>query len=195
LQAGNSTAQVRLSRVANSRFVGVHLKLEDSVHQVRTVESGLAGQQLLLDLTPLGVARDGDEQVRLAQLPHNGHGILVQLMHMAGAAQEGGGKDDGTAHIAGVGVATLHCVLQPQGSRKAAGMKASFRCTAGHQGVACKERMQAGKQEGSNNTKAMHHQGSTCTPRYRAARNCGWLLATQRSRCCSTVAKPSQMNS
>ncbi len=48
----------------------------------------LAGLQRADNLFPLGLAGHGDEQVRLAILADNGHGILIQLNHVLVATNE-----------------------------------------------------------------------------------------------------------
>jgi hypothetical protein len=50
--------------------------------------------QRLRDLLPLGVAGEGDEEVRLAALSDDGHGVLAQALHVPGAARERSGEDD-----------------------------------------------------------------------------------------------------
>jgi hypothetical protein len=52
------------------------------------VIGNLAGLQRVDNLLPLGVANHGDEQIRLAILADNGHGILVQLSHVSVATNE-----------------------------------------------------------------------------------------------------------
>jgi hypothetical protein len=47
-----------------------------------------AGLQRADNFFPLGVAGHGDEQIRLAILADNGHGILVQLSHVSVATNE-----------------------------------------------------------------------------------------------------------
>ena len=44
--------------------------------------------QCTLDLGPLGVARDCDEEVGLIELPHDGHRVLEARVHLARTARE-----------------------------------------------------------------------------------------------------------
>ncbi len=56
--------------------------------QIRAVIGNFAELQRVDNLFPLGVASHGDEQIRLAILADNGHGILVQLSHVSMATNE-----------------------------------------------------------------------------------------------------------
>ena len=69
-------------------------QLEDAGHDVGAVTGILARQQRLLDLWPLRVAGEGDEKVRLPQLPDNGHTILVQLLQVPRPARKIRPEDD-----------------------------------------------------------------------------------------------------
>jgi hypothetical protein len=61
---------------------------KNTCDQIRVVIGNLAGLQSVDNLFPLGVASHGDEQIRLAILANNGHGILVQLSHVSVATNE-----------------------------------------------------------------------------------------------------------
>ncbi len=56
--------------------------------QIRVVIGNLARLQRVDNLLPLGVTGHGDEQIRLAIMANNGHGILVQLSHVSVATNE-----------------------------------------------------------------------------------------------------------
>jgi hypothetical protein len=77
----------------------LHLELEHAGHQVRAV--GPMGSahpaQLIQQLGPLWVACCCDEQAGGAAAAHDGQGVLVQLQHVARAANDGGWQDDVTA--------------------------------------------------------------------------------------------------
>ncbi len=61
---------------------------KNACDQIRAIIGNLAGLQSVDNLFPLGVAGHGDEQIRLAILADNGHGILVQLIHVSVATNE-----------------------------------------------------------------------------------------------------------
>ncbi len=61
---------------------------KNTCDQIRVVIGNLAGLQCTDNFFPLGVAGHGDEQIRLAILANNGHGILVQLSHVSVATNE-----------------------------------------------------------------------------------------------------------
>jgi hypothetical protein len=61
---------------------------KNTCDQIRVVIGNLARLQSVDNLFPLGVASHGDEQIRLAILANNGHGILVQLSHVSVATNE-----------------------------------------------------------------------------------------------------------
>ena len=79
---------------------GIELEAEDAGDEVEAVDTLRA---LLLcsvdDLGPLGIAGEGDEKVRLAMLPGHRHGVLVELIVVALAADEAGGEDDSAAYL------------------------------------------------------------------------------------------------
>ena len=54
------------------------------------------------ELGHTGVAGEGDEEVGLAVLPHNGHGTLVLLYHVPGSTHEARRKDHAPSEVAGV---------------------------------------------------------------------------------------------
>ena len=54
--------------------------------------AGLPSQSVT-NLRPVGVGREGDEKVRLPHLSHNGHAIVVQLLHVPRPSSEGRRKD------------------------------------------------------------------------------------------------------
>jgi hypothetical protein len=61
---------------------------KNACDQIRAIIGNLAGLQSADNLFPLGVASHGDEQIRLAILADNGHGILVLLSHVSMATNE-----------------------------------------------------------------------------------------------------------
>jgi hypothetical protein len=61
---------------------------KNTCDQIKAVIGNLTGLQRVDNLFPLGVAGHGDEQIRLAILVDNGHGILVQLSHVSMATNE-----------------------------------------------------------------------------------------------------------
>ncbi len=54
----------------------------------------LARQEVLSDLTPLGIAGEGREEVGTAEFGREGNGVLIQLFHVPWATGERGREDD-----------------------------------------------------------------------------------------------------
>ena len=71
----------------------LHLQIKDSRYQVRAIRRGLARVEIVFDLPPLGVASEGDEEVRLATLGNDRHGIVVKCLPISRTVGERGWQD------------------------------------------------------------------------------------------------------
>jgi len=91
----------KLSKKSTSDVIqqGFHLLVEDASNNVRTVCSSLACpilklQEGFLDFRPVGIGCHGQEDVRLAPIATDCHGILEELIHVTCAALMVGGEND-----------------------------------------------------------------------------------------------------
>jgi len=78
---------------------GFHLLVEDVSNNVRTVCSSLVCaiiklQECLLDLRPVRIGCHGQEDVRLAPIVTDCHGVLEELIHVTYAALMAGGENN-----------------------------------------------------------------------------------------------------
>jgi hypothetical protein len=69
---------------------GIELHVEHLGCQVRAVIGFLPRPQLMQNLLPIWVTHHGYELVMFPKLSDQGHGILVELVHVAGATSKSG---------------------------------------------------------------------------------------------------------
>jgi hypothetical protein len=83
---------------------GVKLCMEDTYHQVRAIRSSLVVKQVIGDFRPLGIGRHGNEEITATKVPVDGKGILTMLLHVSGATNKGGRKNDPLSQLPHVNV-------------------------------------------------------------------------------------------
>ena len=87
------------------------LHVEDAAGEIWPVVGRLTMQQLPGDLWPGGVAGEGDKQGGLPIVANNGHGVLVQLLHLPGPATEAGREHKAGAHSGRVCISSVQGIL------------------------------------------------------------------------------------
>ncbi len=87
---------------------GIKLHVKHPGCQVRTATGFLPRPQLMQNLWPIWVACHVYEQVRFPKLSNQRHGILVELVHVAGATSKSGWKDHHAPKVSVVSPVLLH---------------------------------------------------------------------------------------
>ena len=119
VDVGDRDAQnVLLRNVVQQFFL---LDVEDSCDYIWTVLRLLSRLEVLRYFRPPGIAGQGEEDVRFAVVSHDGHGVLIVLVHIPRTADEGRRQNHGhtSPHTSSLGssvhvVCQTHVVVDPQ---------------------------------------------------------------------------------
>ena len=85
----------RCFRAQPASLDGLELEVEDARNNVWAILNGASSRlDFVNDLLPVWIARNSNEQVRLAHLTDNSHGILEKLLHVPVRSHVGTWQDN-----------------------------------------------------------------------------------------------------
>ena len=68
-------------------------------------------QEGTLDLRPVGICSHGEEEVRLAAIATDSHGVLEELIHVTGAARMSGRENDASPLLAKISLSCIGSIV------------------------------------------------------------------------------------